>query len=92
MLDAIKAALLEAIEANVQAPFNEKVAAVQITPANRWIVVENWLKEHSQIKNADLQRILGVSTATASRMLREWTAEGKLRKARVGSYWSYMLT
>ena len=92
MLDAIKAALLEAIEANVQAPSTEKVTAAKVAPVKRWIAVEGWLKEHGQIKNADLQRILGVSTATASRLLREWTAEGKLRKARVGSYWSYMLT
>ena len=91
MLDAIKAALLEAIEANVHAPFNEKAAAVQITPAKRWITVEAWLKRQGQIKNADLQRLLGVSTATASRLLREWTSAGKLRRIRVGSYWTYEL-
>lgn len=91
MMESIKAALLEEIEANVQAPRSTEIATVQVAPAKRWIAVEAWLKEHGQIKNADLQRLLSVSTATASRLLREWTAEGKLRKARIGSYWSYTL-
>ena len=46
------------------------------------------MKENGKIKNADVQRLLGVSTATASRLLRDWTASGKLIKLRVGSYWS----
>lgn len=92
MLEAIKAALPEAIESNVHTPASTEIVAVQTAPVNRWKTIETWLTEHGQIKNADLQRLLGVSTATASRLLREWTAEGKLRKARVGSYWSYTLT
>lgn len=92
MLEAIKTALLEVIETNAQTPASAEIAAARIVPTNRWTAVEAWLQEHGQIKNADVQRLLGVSTATASRLLREWTAEGKLRKTRIGSYWSYMLT
>lgn len=91
MLEAIKAALLEAVEAEARAPANAEILPIRTVPANRWSIVEPWLKKHGQIKNADLQRLLGVSTATASRLLREWTAEGRLRKARVGSYWTYTL-
>lgn len=89
MLEAIKAALLEAAETNTQP--SGKAVAVSPKPENRWIAVEAWLKEHNRIQNADLQRLLGVSTATASRLLRKWTTDGKLRKSRIGSYWTYQL-
>lgn len=89
MMEAIKAALLEAIETSSQ-PSGETVAVLPGSE-NRWITVEAWLKEHGRIRNADLQWLLGVSTATASRLLREWTAVGKIRRTRVGSYWTYEL-
>ncbi len=92
MLEAIKAALIEAIEATAQITAPKESAASTPAPENRWPVIEAWLKENRQIKNADVQRLLGVSTATASRLLRDWTASGKLIKLRVGSYWSYRST
>lgn len=92
MLEAIKAALIEAIEANAQNEAPKESAASVPAPENRWPVIEAWLKENRQIKNADVQRLLGVSTATASRLLRDWTAAGRIRKMRVGSYWTYELT
>lgn len=83
MLEAIKAALAEAIEANAQTELP--------APAERWQTVQLWLAQNERIKNADVQRLLGVSAATASRLLRTWSGDGRLRKARVGSYWSYTL-
>ena len=90
MLEAIIAALLDAVETSGQAPASAEIVSIQAAPINRWLAVEAWLQEHGQIKNADVQRLLGVSTATASRLLREWTSAGKLRKTRVGSYWTYL--
>lgn len=92
MLEAIKAALIEAIAANAQNEAPKELAASVPAPENRWSVIEAWLKENRQIKNADVQRLLGVSTATASRLLRDWTAAGRIKKMRVGSYWTYELT
>ena len=92
MLEAIKAALIEAIEATAQITAPKESAASAPAPEHRWPVIEAWLKENGKIKNADVQRLLGVSTATASRLLRDWTASGKLIKLRVGSYWSYWST
>ena len=91
MLEAIKAALTAAIEANTQTVSTAEIIAVQTAPENRWRTVEAWLQERGQIRNSDLQQMFGVSTATASRLLRDWSAAGKLSKKRVGSYWSYVL-
>lgn len=87
MLNAIKSAILEAISAT------ESTSLISVKPVteDRWGIVEKWLKKHKNIRNADLQNLLDVSTATASRLLREWTAEGKLIKERRGSYWTYRL-
>lgn len=91
MLEAIKAALLEAIETGKQATLTQEIVAIQVPSEKRWEAVEAWLRTHGLVRNSDLQQLLSVSTATASRLLREWTAAGKLRKKRIGSYWSYEL-
>ena len=92
MLEAIKAALLEAIETGKQTESTPEIVAIHVPPEKRWTAVEAWLRTHGQLRNADIQQLLSVSTATASRLLREWTAAGKLCKKRVGSYWCYKLT
>lgn len=95
MLSAIKAALLEALETNAGLQSSSKGTAVDTrlhSPEGRWIVVKAYLRKHGSIRNADLQRLLQISTATASRLLREWTAGGRLSKERSGSYWTYRLS
>ena len=95
MLSAIKAALLEALEtkAGLQAASEGTADDTRLrSPEGRWIVVQEYLRKHGSIRNADLQRLLQISTATASRLLREWTADGKLSKERSGSYWTYRLS
>lgn len=92
MLEAIKAALLEAIETGKQTKSTPEIVAIHVPPEKRWTAVEAWLRTHGQLRNSDIQQLLSVSTATASRLLREWTAAGKLCKKRVGSYWCYKLT
>ena len=88
MLGAIKAAILETISSAHQA------SQIKVEPVTeeRWDTVEKWIKRHKFLRNADLQKLLGISTATASRLLREWTEEGKIVKERVGSYWTYHLS
>lgn len=95
MLSAIKAALLEAQETNTGLQTSSEGTAVDTrlhSPEGRWIVVQAYLRKYGSIRNADLQRLLQISTATASRLLREWTADGKVKKERSGSYWTYRLS
>ncbi len=87
MLSAIKTAILETIAASETA----RKIQTKTGSEDRWTIVEKWLKKHKRIRNADLQQLLGVSTATASRLLREWTSEGKIVKERKESYWTYRL-
>ncbi len=42
-----------------------------------------------EITNADVRRLFGVSSATATRLLGKLTEEGKLQKIRVGRSWGY---
>lgn len=41
------------------------------------------------IRNADVCRILGVSSATANRLLRQWVQDGRLERFRDGRTWAY---
>ena len=41
--------------------------------------------------NADIRNMFGVSSATASRMLKKYVSEEKLVRVKVGSYWGYEL-
>ena len=88
MLGAIKTAILESIATSETASKGSNKTKAE----DRWTIARKWLKKHSEMRNADLQKLLGISTATASRLLREWTSEGKLVKERNGSYWTYRLT
>lgn len=47
--------------------------------------------ENAYIQNADVQQLLDVSPATASRLLTALTKEGKLMQIRNGRYWTYKL-
>lgn len=44
----------------------------------RWAKIESFLRKNSYIQNADIQQLLDVSPATASRLLAALTKEGKL--------------
>lgn len=50
-----------------------------------------FLRKNSYIQNADVQQLLDVSPATASRLLAALTKEGKLIQIRNGRYWTYKL-
>lgn len=42
------------------------------------------------IMNSDVQKLLGVSSATATRILTAFTKTGKLKRIRIESHWGYM--
>ena len=82
MLSAIKMALTEAIQAD---------AGETDKDALRWKDIKEYLKMHDYIMNADVRELLGVSSATANRILRKLVDQGKLKRYRVKPYWAYKL-
>ena len=49
------------------------------------------LAEYPLIRNADLCDGLGISPATANRILRELNEDGTLERVRDGKFWAYRL-
>lgn len=86
MLSAIKEALTEATNVSTEKPTVQK----KKSEVRRDIVLA-YLKKHKAIMNADVQTLLGVSPASANRILTGLCEEGKLRKVRLGSHWGYQL-
>jgi len=83
MLSAIKEALLEAVQVG-----NEENMS---TEERRWYQIERFLKKNGTITNADVREMLGVSSATANRILAKLTEDEKLQKLRAGRCWGYVL-
>lgn len=83
MLSAIKEALLEA----VQVGNTENTS----TEEQRWYQIERFLKKNGTITNADIREMMGVSSATANRILAKMTEAGKIKKIRLGKSWGYCL-
>ncbi len=84
MLSVIKEALQEAvITDNVKTETKSKSDV-------RWNVISDFLKTHDYIMNGDVQKLLGVSSATATRILTGFMKSGKLKRVRVESYWGYV--
>ena len=84
MLSAIKEALLEAVQVGN--------AENMSTEEQRWYQIERFLKRNGTITNADVREMLGVSSATANRVLAKMVEEGTLQKIRIGKSWGYILT
>jgi Fic family protein len=91
MLSAIKAALLEVVKTDRQAKSPAASTATQKKPERREAIAQ-FLRGHSSIQNADVRALLGVSAATANRILLALVKEGKLRKIRAGRCWAYEAT
>ena len=86
MLAAIKTALLEASGVKEKPPGkNAQNAALR-----RQFVMDHFAG-HALIRNADLCEGLGVSPATANRVLRELNEDGTLERVRDGKFWAYRL-
>lgn len=84
MLSAIKASLIGAINTNDEMS-DGKIDKVAL----RWHKVQEYLKTHDYIMNADVRELCGVSAATANRILASFVAEGNLVKYHEGGHWAY---
>ena len=84
MLSAIKASLMDAISAS------DEMSDGKIDKSTlRWKKIEEYLKTHDYIMNADVRKLCGVSAATANRILSSFVEEEKLSKYREGGHWAY---
>ena len=84
MLAVIKQALKEASEVNVTSVSINSKAYIRLSKINEF------LELHEYIMNSDVQKILGVSSATATRILTAFAKTGELRRVRVESHWGYV--
>ena len=87
MLSAIKASLIDAINASDEVSDGATDKATM-----RRKQIEKFLETHPYIMNADVRVLCGVSAATANRILAGLVAESKLVKYREGGHWAYALS
>lgn len=83
MLSAIQEALMEAVKTGS--------AENMSTEEQRWYQIEQFLKKNGTISNADVRKMLGVSAATANRILARFVEGGKLQKIRIRKSWGYIV-
>ncbi len=82
MLSIIKQALQESI--------NDKPKNISSKSDLRWNKINDYLETHEYILNSDVQKLLGVSSATATRILVGFMKDGKLKRIRIKSCWGYV--
>lgn len=83
MLSVIKQALQESI--------NDKPKNISSKSDLRWNKINNYLETHEYILNSDVQKLLGVSSATATRILVGFMKDGKLKRIRIKNCWGYVI-
>ena len=86
MLSAIKASLMDAVNAS-DGMSDGKVDKATL----RWSKIQEYLKTHDYIMNADVRELCGVSAATANRTLAGLVEESKLVKYYKYGHWAYTL-
>lgn len=86
MMSAIKASLMEAISTSDEMSDGKMDKATL-----RWKKIEEYLKTHDYIMNADVRELFGVSAATANRILSGLASDGILLKCRESGHWVYKL-
>lgn len=87
MLSAMKAALPEVSEAKEKTLGKSAQNAIL-----RKQFIRDYLEEHDYIMNVDVCNGLGVSSATANRILTDLQKDGTIERVRKGKYWAYQLT
>ena len=86
MLSAIKASLTDVINTS------DEMSDETLDKATlRWKKIEEYLKTHDYIMNADVRELCGVSAATANRILAYFVTGNKLVKCRVDGHWGYQI-
>ena len=83
MLSVIKQALQESI--------NDKPKNTSSKSDLRWNKINDYLETHEYILNSDVQKLLGVSSATATRILVGFMKDGKLKRIRIKNCWGYVI-
>lgn len=87
MLSAIKASLIEAIN------LNDEMSDGKIDKTTlRWNKIQEHLKTHDYIMNADVRELCGVSAATANRILVSLASKDKLAKYHEDGHWVYRMS
>lgn len=86
MLNAIQASLIDAIKTSDEMSDGKVDKAIL-----RWRKIEEFLKTHDYIMNADVRELCGVSAATANRILAELVMAEKLIKCLKGGHWAYSI-
>lgn len=84
MLSAIKASLMDVISAS-----DEMSDGKMDTATFRWKKIEEYLKTHDYIMNADVRELCGVSSATANRILSLLIDKEKLIRNYFHGHWVY---
>lgn len=82
MLSVIKQALYEA--SSVPAKTRAGKSDIRLNK------IYEFLETNEYIMNSDVQRLLDVSSATATRILTSFVKSKKLRRVRIESYWAYV--
>lgn len=86
MLSAIKASLMDAISTSDEMSDGKMDKAIL-----RWEKIEEYLKTHDYIMNADVRELCGVSAATANRILAGFVINERLVKYRESGHWAYKI-
>ena len=87
MLSAIKASLIDAINTS------DEMSDGKVDKATlRWNKIQEYLKTHDYIMNADVRELCGVSAATANRILIGLINNNKLKKYHLNGHWAYKST
>lgn len=83
MLSVIKQALQESIDGKSKNILSKNEL--------RWNKINEYLKIHEYILNSDVQNLLGVSSATATRILVGFMKDGWLKRIRIKNCWGYAI-
>jgi len=81
--------MLSAIQSSINEAVNMSDELMDDKENHQWKTVQTYLGQHKTIQNANVCQLLGVSSATATRLLRGWVQEGRLERCRKGKIWAY---
>ena len=84
MFSAIKATLMDTINTS------DEMSDGQIDKATlRWNKIQEYLKTHNYITNADVRELCGVSATTANRILTRFVLNDRLKRYQIKGHWVY---
>ena len=82
--------MLSVIKQALQKSINDKPKNISSKSDLRWNKINDYLETHEYILNSDVQKLLGVSSATSTRILVGFMKDGKLKRIRIKSCWGYV--